>query len=203
MKLFALSAIGFLVCFTAFFLFAKGSDAQAKSIDVPQPTPMPAKIDKKTTSPTTTCSPRPTPVFEEEKNNPLRELTLEDLVDIGVGTPDFDCDGIRNFNDNCPSIYNPDQKDSNGDGKGDACFVLLSDPAFVDSRCDADGDGVPDIKDNCPSACNPDQKFVDTNKNNLNDLCDSSLANFTFDKPCTIRKKVKAPRSPSRKERSN
>jgi len=35
--------------------------------------------------------------------------------------PDKDNDGIPDFRDNCPTVYNPDQKDSTGSGKGDAC----------------------------------------------------------------------------------
>jgi hypothetical protein len=35
--------------------------------------------------------------------------------------PDKDHDGIPDFRDNCPDVYNPDQKDSDHNGKGDAC----------------------------------------------------------------------------------
>jgi len=35
--------------------------------------------------------------------------------------PDKDNDGIPDFRDNCPTTYNPDQKDSPGSGKGDVC----------------------------------------------------------------------------------
>jgi hypothetical protein len=35
--------------------------------------------------------------------------------------PDKDNDGVPDFRDNCPTNYNPDQKDSNGNGMGDAC----------------------------------------------------------------------------------
>jgi hypothetical protein len=38
-----------------------------------------------------------------------------------VGLPDSDIDGIADDVDNCPNTYNPDQKDSDGDGIGDAC----------------------------------------------------------------------------------
>ncbi len=38
-----------------------------------------------------------------------------------LGTDDADGDGIPNSVDNCPLVYNPDQKDSVGDGIGDAC----------------------------------------------------------------------------------
>jgi len=34
---------------------------------------------------------------------------------------DGDDDGIPDFVDNCPDVYNPDQADSDGDGIGDAC----------------------------------------------------------------------------------
>ena len=35
--------------------------------------------------------------------------------------PDRDRDGIEDAKDNCPTVANPDQRDSNRDGKGDAC----------------------------------------------------------------------------------
>jgi hypothetical protein len=45
---------------------------------------------------------------------------------------DSDQDGVPDSTDNCPDLYNPDQKDSNNDGKGDACTT------------DSDNDGMPD-----------------------------------------------------------
>jgi hypothetical protein len=38
-----------------------------------------------------------------------------------VFPPDTDHDGIPDSIDNCPTVYNPDQKDSDQDGIGDAC----------------------------------------------------------------------------------
>ena len=71
----------------------------------------------------------------------------------GAGEPDTDGDGIPDSTDNCPSVYNPDQKNSDSyvilicgpggcqmqtisDGVGDACDVCPS-----DTGNDADGDG--------------------------------------------------------------
>ncbi|MBI1741614.1 DUF11 domain-containing protein [Candidatus Acetothermia bacterium] len=41
---------------------------------------------------------------------------------------DFDGDGFSNADDNCPAVFNPDQKDTDGDGIGDPCQV----PTFAD-----------------------------------------------------------------------
>ncbi len=72
---------------------------------------------------------------------------------------DADLDGIPDSTDNCPTVWNPDQLDTNRDGIGDAC-----DP-------DKDGDGIPDVIDNCPLVFNPDQR--DTDMNGIGDVCDS------------------------------
>ncbi len=119
-------------------------------------------------------------------------MNLGEIVNESLGTPDFDCDGICNIADNCLSVYNPDQKDSDGDGKGDACDSKLVGDSFMDRRCDEDGDGVPDETDNCPTVCNPDQK--DVNKNGIGDVCDPAYPNpILSSQPCSIRKGVKAP----------
>jgi hypothetical protein len=74
---------------------------------------------------------------------------------------DNDSDGVVNSEDNCDGTSNPDQKDSDGDGFGDACDSDL---------LDYDSDGVVDSKDNCRFTPNPDQK--DTDGDNLGDACD-------------------------------
>ncbi len=43
----------------------------------------------------------------------------------GVFQDDTDCDGVIDSKDNCPLAYNPSQIDSNHDGRGDACDVMV------------------------------------------------------------------------------
>ena len=51
-----------------------------------------------------------------------RALTGSEVTQLyGGGCPDIDGDGVCDDVDNCPNVYNPDQKDTDGDGHGDVC----------------------------------------------------------------------------------
>jgi len=71
-------------------------------------------------------------------------------------------DGTGGYVDNCPTTYNPDQLDTDGDGLGDACDLT--------PNGDNDGDGIDNNTDNCQTTSNPSQ--LDTDGDGLGDACD-------------------------------
>ena len=99
---------------------------------------------------------------------------------VGIGFPDLNCDGIDDNRqpdpdedgvatgaDNCPTVWNPGQHDSDNDKVGDLC-----DP-------DRDGDGRLNANDNCPAHYNPSQ--ADWNRNKVGDACDDTDGDFVND----------------------
>ena len=77
---------------------------------------------------------------------------------VGIPIPnDADCDHVTDDVDNCYGVRNADQRDTDGDRRGDACDG------------DDDNDLVPDSRDNCRTAVNPDQ--LDTDGDGIGDEC--------------------------------
>jgi hypothetical protein len=114
---------------------------------------------------------------------PFGELTLDFkgqrsiVKSIVVARPDADKDGVPDIWDNCPLVVNPDQKDTDSDGYGDACDL--------GTELDLDGDGIADTVDNCPPGSvnpyNPDQ--ADSDSDGIGDACDTGGGTFPPQKP--------------------
>lgn len=81
-----------------------------------------------------------------------------DDVTLDSVPPDTDGDGVPDSSDNCPTVANAGQLNTDGDSQGDAC-----DP-------DDDNDTVPDGSDNCPVNANPSQ--LNTDGDSQGDACD-------------------------------
>lgn len=80
--------------------------------------------------------------------------------------PDQDGDNIPDVQDNCISIYNPEQLNLNGGALGDAC-----DP-------DVDGDAIANVLDNCPHTVNADQD--DADRDGVGGACDVKFCYTVF-----------------------
>ena len=119
-------------------------------------------------------------------------------VNLGVckdsdqdGYGDSDYSGNTCLLDNCSTIFNPTQEDSDGDGIGDSCDICtdtdgdsFGNPGFPVNTClidncpvvanplqtDTDGDVVGDTCDNCPTVSNHSQD--DSDNNGIGDACE-------------------------------
>lgn len=98
-------------------------------------------------------------LFAGDVSRPERNSDHDLPVAFFALTPDADEDGVADGDDNCQSVPNPDQTDTDGDGQGDACDA------------DDDNDGHLDGADNCPLVANPLQEDFD--RDGIGDSCDT------------------------------
>ena len=87
-------------------------------------------------------------------------------TEYNIDQADTDGDGHGDECDNCREIPNPGQENSDGDASGDACDACPH--SFLG---DMDGDGACDDIDNCLGLSNPDQANADGDQHG--DVCDN------------------------------
>jgi len=82
------------------------------------------------------------PRFLDDPNTQDTGSGSAPIIDMGADEfdpiEDIDGDGIAPAADNCPTVYNPDQTDADGDDIGDACERIV----FVDDDAPDGGDGT-------------------------------------------------------------
>ena len=99
--------------------------------------------------------------FEDDDNDFLWDCEDPDCA-TDLFCVDTDGDFWPDAFDNCPTVPNEFQEDSDFDGVGDACP-------------DADHDGLFDFDDNCPMDFNENQE--DTDKDGIGNVCDTVESN--------------------------
>lgn len=120
----------------------------------------------------------------------MLHLFLGSGAGFSGGIPDTDLDGHDDLVDNCPSISNPLQENSDGDAEGDACDDDDDDDGIADNRDDfpldpskwlvgdADGDALPDNEE---ATHGTDPADPDTDGDRLGDGSEVELGTAPLD----------------------
>lgn len=126
------------------------------------------------------------------RDTTLQRANLADAVSATLGasrtaTVEGDLDGVEGGVDNCPNVWNPDQRDEDKDAVGDACDncatmennnQLDTDQDGRGDVCDDDDDdGILNAKDNCPTVKNRMQE--DEDQDGVGNLCDGADSRFS------------------------
>lgn len=105
-----------------------------------------------------------TPIVVQTNIGAFPVLPTHALFDFFAGPiADTDGDGILDLRDNCSEVPNPDQRDYDRSGIGDACNEAV----------DPDGDEIEDWKDNCDLVANVLQ--ADTDQSGIGDACNDAM----------------------------
>jgi hypothetical protein len=125
----------------------------------------------------------PVNVGDAEPAGPVDAPAEAEASTCGSDT-DRDLDGVCAASDNCPTLPNPAQSDSDGNGVGDACqdqdgdgVVDASDPCPRDNPDDSDGDGVCNSVDKCARG----DDRIDSDGDGVPNLCDTCPATGSGD----------------------
>ena len=96
----------------------------------------------------------------------------------GICDTDDDGDGDPDLEDNCPTVYNPDQANSDADSHGDACdnCPMLDNESQEDNE-EGVGDGIGDACDLCEDFLNPCDNEDDDN-DGVGNFCDNCIDVF-------------------------
>jgi len=142
--------VGYGECAIETWVYYVDTSASAPS---PTPTPTPTATRTRTPTPTLTPTRTATPTF-----SPTPTKTPSPASTSCAG--DADCDGVLDAVDNCPTVYNPDQLNSDGGRRPNGSQLpgeWASNPAQdkLGDACDPndDNDALPDSQefdDSCP-----------------------------------------------------
>lgn len=89
--------------------------------------------EAKDTATFTVTNPQPLPYYQQQTGTGGYACII---TDGQYQWPDKDCDGVPDSQDNCIDVKNPDQRDSNHDGIGDACDIDFSCDPLVSTALD-------------------------------------------------------------------